>query len=48
MWFVCVCVQVPQGYMWVKGDAVASREYGPVPLAMLQGRVVAQVGLAGM
>ncbi|WIA35662.1 hypothetical protein OEZ86_004074 [Tetradesmus obliquus] len=35
--------QVPPGYMWVKGDAPASREYGLLPMAMLQGRVVAQV-----
>jgi hypothetical protein len=31
--------------MWVKGDAAASREYGLLPMAMLQGRVVAQVGM---
>jgi hypothetical protein len=45
-----VCVlslpQVPVGYMWVKGDAPASREYGLLPMAMLQGRVIAQVGFS--
>lgn len=37
-------LQVPPGYMWVKGDAPGSCEYGMLPMAMLQGRVVAQVG----
>eukprot|EP00879_Flechtneria_rotunda_P012745 GHRR01013309.1.p1 GENE.GHRR01013309.1~~GHRR01013309.1.p1 ORF type:complete len:156 (+),score=33.31 GHRR01013309.1:197-664(+) len=40
-------VKVPPGHVWLQGDNLLlsrdSREYGPVPLALLRGRVVAQV-----
>lgn len=40
--------KVPRGHIWLEGDNLIvsrdSREYGPVPLALLRGRVVAQVG----
>jgi len=40
-------VQVPVGNVWLEGDNPAisrdSRIYGPVPLAMIRGRVVARV-----
>lgn len=40
-------VQVPEGHCWVLGDNQAasrdSRTYGPVPLALVRGRVVARV-----
>jgi Signal peptidase, peptidase S26 len=38
--------QVPRGHVWLQGDNLLlsrdSREYGPVPLALLRGRVIAQ------
>lgn len=47
---VCVCLQVPPGHVWLQGDNLVlsrdSREYGPVPLALMKGRVVAQVRAA--
>jgi hypothetical protein len=43
-----VHLQVPPGHIWLQGDNLTmsrdSREYGPVPLAMLKGRVMLQVG----
>ncbi|KAG1671880.1 hypothetical protein FOA52_003447 [Chlamydomonas sp. UWO 241] len=40
-------VLVPPGHMWIEGDNPAhsldSRQYGPVPLALVKGVVVAQV-----
>ncbi|KAJ1946907.1 hypothetical protein GGF37_000857, partial [Kickxella alabastrina] len=37
-------VQVPKGYVWVQGDnhscSTDSRTYGPIPLALLCGRVM--------
>lgn len=40
-------VVVPPGHVWLQGDNLIlsrdSREYGPVPLALVQGRVVAQL-----
>jgi hypothetical protein len=42
-----LAVQVPPGHVWLQGDNLIlsrdSREYGPVPLALVKGRVVAQV-----
>lgn len=44
---LCVSAQVPPGHVWLTGDNLIlsrdSREYGPVPLALVKGRVVAQV-----
>jgi inner membrane protease subunit 1 len=44
------CVRVPKGHVWVEGDnrtaSRDSRQYGPVPIALLRGRVLAQVSLA--
>ena len=38
---------VPAGHVWLQGDNPAnstdSRHYGPVPLALVQGRVVLKV-----
>uniref|UniRef100_A0A383VE91 Peptidase S26 domain-containing protein n=1 Tax=Tetradesmus obliquus TaxID=3088 RepID=A0A383VE91_TETOB len=42
-----VQIQVPPGHVWLQGDNLIlsrdSREYGPVPLALVKGRVVAQL-----
>jgi hypothetical protein len=48
-----VCAQVPKGHVWLEGDNLIvsrdSREYGPVPLALIKGRAVLQVrGAAGV
>lgn len=44
---VYLCAQVPVGHMWLEGDNLIvsrdSREYGPVPLALVRGRAMAQV-----
>lgn len=41
-------VIVPAGHLWVGGDNAAwsrdSRDYGPVPMALLKGRLIAKVG----
>mmetsp|Transcript_30744 Transcript_30744/g.55952 ORF Transcript_30744/g.55952 Transcript_30744/m.55952 type:complete len:170 (+) Transcript_30744:218-727(+) len=40
-------VQVPRGHVWLQGDnesnSIDSRHYGPVPLAMIRGRVFLQL-----
>jgi inner membrane protease subunit 1 len=40
-------IQVPQGHCWVVGDnlpdSLDSRLYGPVPMALIKGKVVARV-----
>lgn len=40
-------IQVPEGHCWVVGDNLTesrdSREYGPVPLALIKGKVIAKV-----
>lgn len=40
-------VIVPTGHLWVSGDNAAwsrdSRDYGPVPMALMRGRLVAKV-----
>lgn len=39
--------KVPQGHVWLAGDNTSnstdSRDYGPVPIAMVRGRVLAKV-----
>lgn len=39
--------QVPEGHCWLLGDNMPesrdSREYGPVPLALIRGKVIAKV-----
>ena len=46
-----VLVQVPQGHCWVVGDNLGwsrdSRHYGPLPLALVRGRVVARLWPGG-
>ena len=41
-----VMLQVPKGHVWVVGDNLPasrdSRTYGPVPMALIKGKVVAQ------
>ena len=41
------CHQVPEGHFWVIGDNVEasrdSRFYGPLPLALIKGKAVAQL-----
>lgn len=40
-------LQVPPGHVWLQGDNLSmsrdSREYGPVPLALVRGRVLLQL-----
>ncbi|KAG8408495.1 hypothetical protein J3459_017574 [Metarhizium acridum] len=40
-------IQVPQGHCWIVGDNLPasrdSRQFGPLPLALIQGKVVAKV-----
>ena len=40
-------VKVPIGYLWVTGDnlsnSIDSRVYGPIPLALVKGKIVARV-----
>ncbi|KAI7906732.1 peptidase S24/S26A/S26B/S26C, partial [Cokeromyces recurvatus] len=40
-------ITVPQGHIWLGGDNISnstdSRDYGPVPLGLLKGRVFAKV-----
>ncbi|KAK7520534.1 peptidase S24/S26A/S26B/S26C [Phyllosticta citriasiana] len=40
-------LQVPEGHMWVAGDNQSasrdSRIFGPIPLAMVRGKVIAQI-----
>ncbi|CAF9908054.1 hypothetical protein IMSHALPRED_006568 [Imshaugia aleurites] len=40
-------IQVPDGHCWVLGDNIPesrdSRFYGPIPLALIKGKVVARV-----
>jgi len=42
-------VKVPKGHVWLAGDNMAnstdSRTYGPVPNAMIKGKVIARVGV---
>ncbi len=42
-------VVIPKGYLWIVGDNASmsrdSRVYGPVPMALVRGRVVARVRL---
>jgi inner membrane protease subunit 1 len=41
-------VKIPKGHVWLAGDNMSnstdSRTYGPVPLALVKGKVIAQVG----
>ncbi|OAA51453.1 Peptidase S24/S26A/S26B/S26C [Metarhizium rileyi] len=40
-------IQVPQGHCWIVGDNLPasrdSRQFGPLPLALVQGKVVAKI-----
>lgn len=42
-------IRVPRGYVWVVGDNLSnstdSRRYGPVPLGLIRGKIIARVGL---
>ena len=42
-------LQVPTGHVWLQGDntlnSTDSRHYGPVPYALLEGRVFVRVSL---
>ena len=42
-------LQVPTGHVWLQGDntlnSTDSRHYGPVPYALLEGRVFLRVSL---
>ena len=42
-------VKVPRGYLWVAGDNLSqstdSRDYGPVPLGLVRGKVIARVSV---
>ncbi|GFH23697.1 mitochondrial inner membrane signal peptidase [Haematococcus lacustris] len=44
-------VKVPVGHVWIQGDnllhSLDSRVYGPVPAALLRGRVLYQAGVLG-
>lgn len=39
--------QVPQGHCWIVGDNLAasrdSRQFGPVPLALIRGKVIGRI-----
>ena len=39
--------KIPEGHCWVAGDNIPdsrdSRDYGPIPLALIKGKVVARV-----
>lgn len=41
------CLQVPEGHCWLLGDNLEesrdSRTYGPVPLALIRGKVIARI-----
>ena len=41
-------VMIPKGHVWISGDNAAfsrdSRDYGPVPMSLIQARLVARVG----
>lgn len=43
-WPAAKMITVPQGYVWLEGDnplhSTDSREYGPVPLALIRGRIL--------
>ena len=40
-------MQIPPGHVWIEGDnpknSRDSRYYGPVPIALVQGRVLAKI-----
>lgn len=44
-----VTLRIPDGNVWLLGDNPSnsndSRSYGPVPLNLLQGRVIGKIGL---
>ena len=47
LWCSGAVEQVPAGHVWIEGDnpthSLDSRQYGPVPLALIRGRVLVQV-----
>ncbi len=43
---------VPEGHVWVEGEnamnSADSREYGPIPIALIEGYVLGKVGLVAL
>jgi len=39
--------QIPQGYIWIEGDnkhqSYDSREYGPIPIQLVQGKAIMRI-----
>ncbi|TRX89098.1 hypothetical protein FHL15_010015 [Xylaria flabelliformis] len=45
-------IQVPEGHCYITGDnlpwSLDSRDFGPIPLALIKGKVIAKVSLTGL